>query len=67
MESHAIAARLVYPTPCHQHPVYSEHAQAKATFPITENLSKQLVSIPVHHGLTEEEVIRIFEALRSYS
>ncbi|MDP6866780.1 MAG: DegT/DnrJ/EryC1/StrS family aminotransferase [Candidatus Poseidoniaceae archaeon] len=67
MESHAIAARLVYPTPCHQHPVYSEHAQAKATFSITENLSKQLVSIPVHHGLTEEEVIRIFEALRSYS
>ncbi len=67
MGNHAIAARLIYPTPCHQHPVYSEHAQAKEMFSITENLSKHLVSIPVHHGLTEEEVVRIIEALRSYS
>ena len=67
MESHDIAARIIYPTPCHKHPVYSSHEQASASFTITENLSKELVSIPVHHGLTEKEVLRIIEALQCYT
>ena len=67
MESHDITARIIYPTPCHKHPVYSSHEQAGASFTITENLSKELVSIPVHHGLTEKEVLRIIEALQCYT
>ena len=67
MEKHDIAARLIYPTPCHQHPVYSGHHQHSTKFPVTERLSKQLVSIPVHHGLAEDEMIRIIEALQQYT
>jgi perosamine synthetase len=67
MDGFNIACRLIYPTPCHLHPVYSDHPQSKEAFTITELLSKELVSIPVHHGLTNEEVVRICEALRTYS
>ena len=66
MSHHDIDARQIYPVPCHQHPVYNEHRQAGGEFPITSRLSKQLVSIPVHHGLTEVELDRIVKALISY-
>ncbi len=66
MADHDIAARQIYPVPCHQHPVYNEHRQANDDFPITSRLSKQLVSIPVHHGLTDVELNRIVRALGSY-
>ena len=66
MSHHDIDARQIYPVPCHQHAVYNEHRQAGGEFPITSRLSKQLVSIPVHHGLTEVELDRIVKALISY-
>jgi len=46
--------------------VYKDHQQANDEFSITSQLSEQLVSIPVHHGLTDDELERIVEALNSY-
>ena len=66
MAAHDVDARQIYPVPCHQHPVYNEHHQANEEFETTIRLSKQLVSIPVHHGLTKDELDRIVKALNSY-
>ena len=66
MSQHDIDARQIYPVPCHQHPVYNEHRQASEAFSTTTRLSEQLVSIPVHHGLTDVELDRIVRALISY-
>lgn len=66
MAAHNIDARRIYPVPCHQHPVYKDHQQANDEFLITSQLSEQLVSIPVHHGLTDVELKRIVEAINSY-
>ena len=67
MASHNIDARQIYPVPCHKHPVYANHPQAKERFSTTEKLCQKLVAIPVHHGLTIDELNRIVDALRSYS
>ena len=66
MASYDIDARRIYPVPCHQHPVYKDHQQANDEFSVTSQLSEQLVSIPVHHGLTDDELERIVEAINSY-
>ena len=66
MATHVIDARRIYPVPCHQHPVYKDHPQANDEFSVTTQLSLQLVSIPIHHGLTEVELDRIVEAINSY-
>ena len=66
MNALQIDARLIYPTPCHMHPVYANHPQANETFSVTEALCRQLVSIPVHHGLTDEESARIVKAIETY-
>ena len=67
MNNHDIDSRLVYPTPCHLHPVYADHPQSEEVFSTTEHLCRELVAIPVHHGLTEDEVERILEAIQSFS
>ena len=46
--------------------VYNDHQQANDEFSVTSQLSEQLVSIPVHHGLTDVELERIVEAINSY-
>ena len=66
MATNDIDARRIYPVPCHRHPVYKDHQQANDEFSITSQLSEQLVSIPVHHGLTDGELERIVEAINSY-
>ena len=66
MSNHNIASRVIYPTPCHKHPVYSGHPQSDDSFVTTDALSSSLVAIPVHHELTEEELQRIVQALQSY-
>ena len=66
MAAHDIDARMIYPVPCHQHPVYKDHQQANDEFSITSQLSEQLVSIPVHHGLNDVELERIVEAINNY-
>jgi len=67
LNKHDIDSRLVYPTPCHRHPVYAHHPQTNEDFSTTEDLCRRLVAIPVHHGLTEDEVGRILEAIQSFS
>jgi dTDP-4-amino-4,6-dideoxygalactose transaminase len=67
MNNHGIDSRLVYPAPCHHHPVYAGHPQSEEVFSTTQRLCRELVAIPVHHGLTEGEIERILEAIRSYS
>lgn len=66
MATNDIDARRIYPVPCHEHPVYKDHQQASDEFSVTTQLSEQLVSIPVHHGLTDVELERIVEAINSY-
>ena len=66
MSNNNIASRVIYPTPCHKHPVYSDHPQSDDSFATTDALSSSLVAIPVHHELTEEELQRIVQALQSY-
>jgi len=64
LESRAIDARIHYQIPAHRQPVMSKHPQhPEGSLPVTERLCGQLVSIPVHPLLSEEEISRIHMAL----
>tara|TARA_B100001094_G_scaffold144381_1_gene139894 strand:+ start:441 stop:1583 length:1143 start_codon:yes stop_codon:yes gene_type:complete len=66
MSEKNIDARVFYSTPCHQHPVYATHPQYNETLSITESICKNLVAVPIHHGLTDEERSRVASALENY-
>ncbi len=67
MADQNITARIFYATPCHQHPVYATHPQNSETLGVTESICTQLVAIPIHHGLTDEERLRVALALGNYT
>ena len=50
-----------YPTPLHQMPAYSDLPHA--ALPVTEQASREILSIPVHEALTDAEVGTVIETL----
>ena len=64
LDQAGIDSVIHYPIPCHLQPIYSNHPQhSQGTLPITEELSGQLVSIPVHPHLTKQEIEHIISTL----
>jgi dTDP-4-amino-4,6-dideoxygalactose transaminase len=56
-----------YPTPIHLQPLYKENFHfTNGTFPITESVAKQLLSLPCHQALARNEVEYIAESLCNF-
>lgn len=63
LEQHGIGYGIHYPVPIHQMPAY-QHLRT-SPLPITEAASREILSIPVHEALNEEEVSTIIQVLNS--
>lgn len=64
LSAHGVASGIYYPKPLHLHPLFGgEHRRGE--FPISERISEQVLSLPVHPALTEEELCRVVSAVRS--
>ncbi len=56
----------VYYPPCHLHPFYMETFGTKeGDFPVAEQVLKQVLCLPLHYGVTKENVEYILDALVS--
>jgi perosamine synthetase len=53
-----IGARVYYPLPVHQQPLYRELGYDDS-LPVAESMSREVLSLPVHPGLTEEDLEKI--------
>jgi dTDP-4-amino-4,6-dideoxygalactose transaminase len=52
-----IGVRVYYPLPIHQQPVFQQmDGYGQVHLPVTEKLTKQVFSLPVHPALTQEEL-----------
>lgn len=61
LEQASIEYGIHYPTPIHQMPAYRHLPHG--LLPVTEQASREILSIPVHDALTDAEVDRVIEAL----
>lgn len=52
-----------YPTPIHRMPAFRRFAPAPGALAVTEELSAEILSIPVHEALRDDEVERVVAAL----
>ena len=57
-----IGADAYYPTPVHQMPYYQE-TFGKVNLPETEKAANQVLSLPIHPGVTEEQIDLIAKTL----
>ncbi len=62
LEARGVATNVHYPRGLHQQPIF-ERMYGKVVLPNTESLAKNILALPVHHGLSKADVERIVEVI----
>jgi perosamine synthetase len=57
-----IGCGIYYPKPLHLHPWFTKLGYKEGDFPISEKLSKEVLSLPVHPSLSKEDLHYIIKA-----
>lgn len=60
-----IGAGVYYPIPIHKQPIYRKFNKEK--LPITEKISKQILSIPIYPSMTEKEQNYVISKINEFS
>lgn len=58
-----IETGLHYPTPLHLQEAYHDLGYEHGSFPVTENAAAKILSLPMHPGITAEEIERVADSL----
>jgi perosamine synthetase len=64
LDEKGIATAVHYPRGLHQQPIF-EKLYGKSRLPHTEDLARKILALPVHHGLSEEQVKFIIAAVQT--
>lgn len=64
LKEKGIGTGVHYPLPIHQQPLYKK-LKYKDKMPVAEKISKQVISLPVHPAVTEENLQYIIETISS--
>lgn len=66
LESEGIPTMIYYPQPLHFQNAYSQFGAGPGSFPVTEQLSKTVISLPMHTELSEDQVQFICDKISQY-
>ena len=66
LENHQIQTQIHYPIPPHKQVCYANTPLAKLHLPITEQIHREVLSLPISPVMTMEQVKKIVEILNSY-
>jgi dTDP-4-amino-4,6-dideoxygalactose transaminase len=58
-----IETGIHYPLPCHLQPAFSGLGYRRGDFPVAEQLSEEVLSLPIYPSLTETQLLKIVGAL----
>jgi dTDP-4-amino-4,6-dideoxygalactose transaminase len=59
-----IGSGIYYPSPLHVHPLFARLGYGPGDFPVAERISKQILALPVHPGLSREQLEHTVRAIR---
>ena len=59
-----IETQIHYPIPAHEQKAYSSHSLG--TFPATEEIQSQILSLPLYSSLTKEEILKISDCINRF-
>lgn len=66
LEDRNIPVMIYYPVPLHLQQAYRQPEIAEGSFPITEKLSKTVISLPIHTEMTPEQLEYICSAVTEF-
>lgn len=67
LDSHQISCSIHYPTPPHLQSAYRDLGFSKGSFPISENIHNEVISLPMGPHLKEPQLKYVIEKIREYS
>lgn len=67
LKEQGIGSNIYYPKPLHLHPHFSKLGYKEGDFPVAERLSKEVLSLPVHPSVTEEEIRLIVTKIQEFA
>jgi UDP-2-acetamido-2-deoxy-ribo-hexuluronate aminotransferase len=67
LQDKGIPSMIYYHIPLHLQKAYRQEGFGEGSFPITEQLSKTVLSLPIHTEMTEDELIYICQAIKEYN
>ena len=63
LQSKNIPCAIYYPVPMHMQKAYENERYKEGDLPVTEELSRRVISLPMHTELDEEQIAYIAEAI----
>jgi dTDP-4-amino-4,6-dideoxygalactose transaminase len=63
LRERGVGSAIYYPIPVHRQAPYMALGYGAAAFPVTDRLTAQVLSIPVHPSLTDDEVATVIAAV----
>ncbi|HXM72006.1 MAG TPA: DegT/DnrJ/EryC1/StrS family aminotransferase [Candidatus Dormibacteraeota bacterium] len=64
LSERGIGSGVYYPVPLHRQPVYTDRGYGGQSFPVSERLAQEVLSLPVHPALTDSDRLRIVRAVQ---
>ncbi len=59
-----VGSEVYYPVPVHEQQVYREMGYGDQSFPESERAAREVLSLPIHPGITQEDLETIVAAIR---
>jgi len=66
LQSSGIETKVHYPVPLHLNPFAEYLGYKKGDFPVTEEQSQRILSLPIHQHVTEEQAKYVVQKIRSF-
>lgn len=66
LEANGIPTMIYYPVPLHLQKAYRRDGFDRGAFPVTEKLSEEVVSLPIHTEMDQEQLTYITETIKKF-
>lgn len=66
LKAKAIPHAIYYPVPLHMQKAFAVAGKRKGDYPIAEQAAEEVISLPMHTELTEEQLVYIVDAIREF-
>ena len=67
LEERGIPTMIYYPVPLHLQKAYSSSEYPIGSFTVTEELSKTVISLPIHTEVTDDQLFYICDAIKEFA
>jgi dTDP-3-amino-3,4,6-trideoxy-alpha-D-glucose transaminase len=66
LDAHGVASAVHYPIPIHRTEAYADLGMEAGSLPVAERLAEEILTLPLFPSMSDEDVDRIVDAVRSF-